>query len=376
MIIDDAAPTIIRANRTRNHGGRCWKTPQPFFEPPFDEAFASILWSRPFATAHGPLEDVPPSERAREWPADRVARLEKVLPKRSEMGKRRFKSCAVVGSSPELLLYKDGALIDGHEAVFRANLAVTGGFEEHAGRRTAVRVINPVESHRRARKAGGNGDEMIIKNQDPPAIRSPSREHSKFLEEMSRLKDASEGEKANYLARRTVLELCNYLMLASSLTLPDGAATIAAAVARAENEGRKSKRARKKAAKASKGDAWNLANITAAFRRHASGASPSWHPMGDGIPRFSPVHCSTGSVLLTQALLTCDRVRLYGYHACSCQKKCADPKISARNHYWDKKETPRFGEMMERYEHHMLFYQQLEESCELDFKIARRDHCD
>ena len=60
----------------------------------------------------------------------------------------------------------------------------------------------------------------------------------------------------------------------------------------------------------------------------------------------------------------------------SCQKKCADPKISARNHYWDKKETPRFGEMMERYEHHMLFYQQLEESCELDFKIARRDHCD
>ena len=51
-------------------------------------------------------------------------------------------------------------------------------------------------------------------------------------------------------------------------------------------------------------------------------------------------------------------------------------KISARNHYWDKKETPRFGEMMERYEHHMLFYQQLEESCELDFKIARRDHCD
>ena len=42
---------------------------------------------------------------------------------------------------------------------------------------------------------------MIIKNQDPPAIRSPSREHLKFM---------SEAEKApadNYLARRAVLEL-------------------------------------------------------------------------------------------------------------------------------------------------------------------------
>ena len=49
--------------------------------------------------------------------------------------------------------------------------------------------------------------------------------------------------------------------------------------------------------------------------------------------------------------------------------------ISARNHYWDKKATPRFGEMMSRYEHHMLFYQLLERSCELNFRIARRDHC-
>ena len=140
------------------------------------------------------------SERVREWPADR--RGSKSITKALGDGQATLQELRRRWSSPELLLYKDGALIDGHEAVFRANLAVTGGFEEHAGRRTAVRVINPVESHRRARKAGGNGDEMIIKNQDPPAIRSPSREHSKFLEEMSRLKDASEGEKANYLARR------------------------------------------------------------------------------------------------------------------------------------------------------------------------------
>ena len=124
---------------------------------------------------------------------------------------------------------------------------------------------------------------------------------------------------------------------------------------------------------------WNdfHANITAAFRAHAAGRSPSWHPLGDGIPRFSPIHCSTGSVLLTQALLTCDKVTLYGYHACTCHKTCdASAAIGGRNHYWDKKETPRFGEMMARYEHHMKFYQLLEESCEIDFKIARREHCD
>ena len=70
------------------------------------------------------------------------------------------------------------------------------------------------------------------------------------------------------------------------------------------------------------------------------------------------------------------KVRLYGYHACSCAKKCAPDNIASRNHYWDKKETPRFGEMMSRYEHHMLFYQLLERSCGLDFKIARKEHCD
>ena len=53
--------------------------------------------------------------------------------------------------------------------------------------------------------------------------------------------------------------------------------------------------------------------MTAAFRAHASGRSKSWHPHGDGIPKFSPLHCSTGSVLLVQALLTCRHVALFGY---------------------------------------------------------------
>ena len=95
------------------------------------------------------------------------------------MSRRRYTSCAVVGSSPELLLYEDGHEIDAHEAVFRANLAVVNGFEVHAGSRTTVRVINPVESVKRARAKGGadRNETLIVKNQDPPSIRSPGREH-------------------------------------------------------------------------------------------------------------------------------------------------------------------------------------------------------
>ena len=32
--------------------------------------------------------------------------------------------------------------------------------------------------------------------------------------------------------------------------------------------------------------------------------------------------------------------------------------------------------MMARYEHHMSWYQMLERACEIDFSIARREHCD
>ena len=116
----------------------------------------------------------------------------------------------------------------------------------------------------------------------------------------------------------------------------------------------------------------------AAFRRFAAEGEGSWHPMGDAIPRFSTAHCSTGTVLLVQALLLCKKTRLYGYHACACAKTCGkDPRLGA-NHYWDTPDTntPRLDDMMKRYERHMLFYQLLERSCDLDFRIARKDHCD
>mgnify|MGYP001395327000 CR=1 FL=1 len=38
--------------------------------------------------------------------------------------------------------------------------------------------------------------------------------------------------------------------------------------------------------------------------------------------------------------------------------------------------TPRLDDMMSRYERHMLFYQLLERACGLDFRIARKEHCD
>ena len=162
----------------------------------------------------------------------------------------------------------------------------------------------------------------------------------------------------NFLARRAILELCNFLMLAS-IDADAGAGAGAGAGAAVDAAKRV-----------------DLVATTQAFRSFVRGTRRSWHPHGDLIPKFSPAHCSTGTVLLLHALLTCRSVALYGYHACSCAAKCSAPTIARRNHYWDKGATPRFGEMMTRYEHHMRFYQRLERACGIRFRIARREHCD
>lgn len=52
----------------------------------------------------------------RDWPKSRQLQLLRWLPAAKKLDHRRFRSCAVVGSSPELLLYEDGAAIDSHEA--------------------------------------------------------------------------------------------------------------------------------------------------------------------------------------------------------------------------------------------------------------------
>ena len=69
----------------------------------------------------------------REW----QARIESELPRQ---WRRRYSSCAVVGSSPSLLNAALGRSIDSAEAVFRANAAPTRGYEAFAGARTTVRL--------------------------------------------------------------------------------------------------------------------------------------------------------------------------------------------------------------------------------------------
>ena len=352
-----ASHAAAKAESLPAAGGSCWPLPRPFFEAPFNASMASVVWTRPLDTEFGPLDDVPEKEREQQWSAPRRKRLLKRLPERGAMEATRFDTCAVVGSSPELLLYSDGAAIDTHDAVFRANLAKTEGFEEHVGRRTSVRIINPVEDVTKARKRGGT--EIIIKNQAPPVIRSPSEQHGRFLTQ-------SEGvpDMPNYLGRRQVLELCNFLFLMSGLALPPEAPR---------------KKGRADPARANGAAGWSAATLNATltnFRRYLADGRTEWHPLGSKIPRFSQSHCSTGTVLLVEALLLCRTTRLYGFHACSCARKCSATEIAGRNHYWDTKGTPQLDAMMSRYERHMLFYQLLERTCGLDFRIARKEHCD
>ena len=108
--------------------------------------------------------------------------------------------------------------------------------------------------------------------QDPPAIRSPSKEHGKFLKDVSTTADSHA-----YLGRRTALEMCNFLFLMSGVSEPD---------------------------------AFNASKVLDRFSAYAAGKRRSWHPFGDKIPKFSKHHCSTGTVLVVEALLMCKRVRL------------------------------------------------------------------
>lgn len=51
-----------------------------------------------------------------------------------------FENCAVVGSSGALLSRHLGSVIDGYDAIFRSNEAVTKTFEKYVGKRTTVRI--------------------------------------------------------------------------------------------------------------------------------------------------------------------------------------------------------------------------------------------
>ena len=66
----------------------------------------------------------------------------KILPKKDEIGRAFFGTCAVVGSSGIVLNYDHGSDIDEHDMVFRFNSAPTRGFEKHVGSKTTYRITN------------------------------------------------------------------------------------------------------------------------------------------------------------------------------------------------------------------------------------------
>ncbi|KAJ1620635.1 hypothetical protein T492DRAFT_888369 [Pavlovales sp. CCMP2436] len=246
------------------------------------------------------------------------------LPGYEQVRRLRYRTCAVVGSSPEVLLYEDGKEIDRHDAVFRANMVKVNGYQKYS-------VIGARRESLGGVRQGGD-ETIVIKNQDPPSIRDPTAEHAKFLAEKARIAAGRGEPRPDYLSRRHIMELYNFLFLQSGVALGD---SVLAAL-----------------------DV-NLTSIAAKFGASArSNEWKPWHPMGVGIPKFSQVHCSTSTVLLTEALLLCDKVRIYGFHACDCKRACARKRMAAR------------------YTSHMRFYHKLRAACDFDFEIARLEHCD
>ena len=61
---------------------------------------------------------------------------------------RKWKRCAVVGSSQNLLDGEFGQIIDSHDAIFRMNSAPTKGYEKFAGSRTTIRLFHYSSHHK------------------------------------------------------------------------------------------------------------------------------------------------------------------------------------------------------------------------------------
>lgn len=68
--------------------------------------------------------------------------LRALLPAHDPFAPIAYNRCAVVGSGGNLLSQAFGEEIDGHDAVFRFNVAPTFGFERFVGNKTTVRMVN------------------------------------------------------------------------------------------------------------------------------------------------------------------------------------------------------------------------------------------
>ncbi|KAK3240041.1 glycosyltransferase 29 protein [Cymbomonas tetramitiformis] len=91
----------------------------------------------------------------------------------------RYRTCAVVGNSGQLLRAEAGAEIDQHDAVFRINYAPTAGFEAHVGNRTTFDIINQQHAKVFVPEVHGGGSL-------PLAIRADSRDSTVVMFEIDK----------------------------------------------------------------------------------------------------------------------------------------------------------------------------------------------
>jgi len=75
---------------------------------------------------------------------------ERSLPENGEevMKRYKFRSCAIIGNSGNLLNGRYSTVIDRHDIVLRLNQAPVAGYEDHVGGRTTFRLLNNMWLHR------------------------------------------------------------------------------------------------------------------------------------------------------------------------------------------------------------------------------------
>ena len=319
----------------------CWPLPRDILaRAPYSDGLASIAFARGRTARAGPFDGIPSSSR---WNAEKEAALESNLALESTLRGRRFKSCAVVGSSPSLLDHEDGDLIDSHDAVIRSNLAPTPKrLARHVGRRTTLRILNPTTTAYSARRLGRDtkAPEFTLTTVDMREFLSgrPTR----LLQQYAFFTHFAHGE-SDLLGDWRAHALCNLFMLLASSRDGDGRATT-----------------------------WDPREVEARFASalpNNYSAWPRWHPMGPTVPRGSALHCSTGSHAVVHALLVCERVTLFGYHP--ADRACN--RSRGLEHYWDRATAaPLTDKMTVRYAAHARFYRALENACGLQLRVARR----
>ncbi|QDZ23669.1 sialyltransferase [Chloropicon primus] len=65
----------------------------------------------------------------------------KLLPSKEIIGSNLYRSCALVGSSSQLMQQNLSKIIDNHDVIIRLNGAVVNGYEDHVGSRTHLRFV-------------------------------------------------------------------------------------------------------------------------------------------------------------------------------------------------------------------------------------------